>query len=740
MVESLRAHLRKLRLQRTQRGRECPKSLGETDAGIGESLAIYHCSVRTISRSYNHSAVAAAAYRSGSLLKDERTGQSHNYRNRRGIVHASIFLPPTAPEEYADRHTLWNAAESAETRKNSRVAREVILALPHELSEVQRLTLTRDMALYLVSKYGVAVDMAIHAPMPEHSDDPRNHHAHLLFTTRVVKQDGLGEKTRIMDDKVQGPQQIELIREVWETLANAALQQAGFEAVKIDRRTLEAQGIDRIPQEHVGKVGTHGEASDNDPETRLKEDEEDEDGETEAGKAGSGDSKGLTPSAAQKEPSSSKKEKAASLKTRAETRLGLNEEIKRLNAQRAAFSPVPLKNQIKELDRLIDRLDGRVQRLKLLSEKTSLPARVLSLVKSAISIAKSLIVVRTKDEAVSLVRRADRARQAERQRARYGKIYRASIRERMTEMRENMEILQARKTQYYNYKQFVEMVEQRVKLVYSTLKAPALPARTEWKATTTPQNIKAKIVTEAIKKREKIPIEYRPTLKQELLAKNFKTALASSTSTVAISHPTKPIDTVTKGEHHKRREKFFTAATTTPLKDNAARTVWHKEVTIQIRSLEQARAERTPIKSQEPMDSAKVWKVEANEKGKVILERMQADIRERKAEMPKANPDGFSGRFNNPSKSATDEAAIQKVKIEAKAARAKIPPDMRAEPYGDSILKASKPNSGFSNSFKTAGQAALKEKSTKMSWAFNRTSRASDPPTEPAPQEPRADI
>jgi hypothetical protein len=76
-------------------------------------------------------------------------------------------LPQSAPEEYAERRTLWNAAESAETRKNSRVAREVILALPHELSEEQRLTLTRDMALYLVSKYGVAVDMAIHAPMPE---------------------------------------------------------------------------------------------------------------------------------------------------------------------------------------------------------------------------------------------------------------------------------------------------------------------------------------------------------------------------------------------------------------------------------------------------------------------------------------------------------------------------------------------------------------------------------------------
>lgn len=176
--------------------------------------------------------------------------------------------------------------------------------------------------MFLVEKYGVAVDAAVHAPQEAQGDDPRNHHAHLLFLTRVVQQDGLGEKTRILDDKEQGPAQIELIRQIWETLANAALQQAGFEAVKIDRRTLEAQGIDRIPQEHVGKVGTHEktEADDTD-ETRLKDDEEDEDGETDTGKgkAGTGD-KALTPSAAKKEPSSSKKEKAASVKTRAERR------------------------------------------------------------------------------------------------------------------------------------------------------------------------------------------------------------------------------------------------------------------------------------------------------------------------------------------------------------------------------------------------------------------------------------
>ena len=688
-------------------------------------MAIYHCSVRTISRSDNHSAVAAAAYRSGSVLKDERTGQSHNYRNRKGILNAFILLPQNAPAAYADRLTLWNAAESAEKRKNSRVAREVILALPHELSEEQRLALTRDMALFLVSKYGVAVDAAVHAPQEAHGDDPRNHHAHLLFLTRVVQQNGLGEKTRILDDKEQGPAQIELIRQVWETLANAALQEAGLEGLRIDRRTLDDQGIDRIPQEHVGKAGTHA-----DEEEPRKKDEEDEDGETDTGKgkAGTGDSKGQAPSADKKDSSSSSKEK---VKTRAQTRLGLNEEIKRLNAQRAAFSPLPLKEQIKELNSLMDRLDGRVQRLKLLSQKTSLPERVLSLVKSVFHAAKSLLVVRTKDEAAQTLRTAERARQSERQRARYGTIYRASVYERMAEMRENIEILQTRKTQYYNYKSFVQMVEQRVKLVQSTLKSPALPIKTEWKATTSAEAAKTKIVIEAKQAREKIPVEYRPTLKQEGLVKSFKTALANSASPVAISNSTKPTTAIIKGQDSKRPDKPFTVATT-PLKDND-RSVWHKEAKLQIKSLDQMRSERTPIPIKEPMDSPKVWKVEANDKGKVILERMQADIRERKAEIYKPNDSNFSGRFNHPSKTATDEEVIQKVRMEAKAARDKVPPDMRAEPYSFGDSSTPKQKTGFSNQFKNAGQAELEEKTSKMSSTFNKASKNNSPARGPNP-------
>jgi hypothetical protein len=705
-------------------------------------LAIYHCSVRTISRADNHSAVAAAAYRSGSVLKDERTGQSHNYRNRKGIVDAFILLPPHAPAAYADRLTLWNAAESAEKRKNSRVAREVILALPHELSEGQRLALTRDMALFLVEKYGVAVDAAVHAPQEAKGDDPRNHHAHLLFLTRVVEQNGLGEKTRILDDKEQGPQQIELIRSVWESLANAALQQAGFEAVKIDRRTLEDQGIDRIPQEHVGKVGTHEKAEADDTEEPRKKDEEDEDGETDTGKgkAGAGDSKGQAPSAAKKDSSPSSKEKAAPAQTRAETRLGLNEEIKKLNAQRAAFSPVPLKDQIKELDRLMGRLDGRVQRLKMLSQKTSLPVRVLSLVKSLINTAKSLIVVRTKDEAVRLMRTAEREAKAERQRARYGTTYRAHISERMTEMRQNIEILQTRKMQYYNYKSFVELVEGRAKLVYSTLKTPALPARTEWKSTASPQALKTKNVNEAVQKREKIPIEYKPTFKSEPLVKNFKAALSTSVSPLAITQSTKPIQAMLKGEDFKRPEKSFTAAATAPPKDNSARAVWHKEVTIKIQSLDKIRSDRAAIIIKEPMDSQKVWLVEANQRGRAILDRMQADIREQKAEIYKPNVSNFSGKFNHPTKIITEDEVIQKTRTEAKAARAKVPPDMRAEPYSFEDAKTATPESGFSKGFKTAGQNTAEEKKPKMSSAFNTATKADSAAQEPEPPEPKAKI
>lgn len=132
--------------------------------------------------------------------------------------------------------------------------------------------------------------------------------------------------------------------------------------------------------------------------------------------------------------------------------------------------------------------------------------------------------------------------------------------------------------------------------------------------------------------------------------------------------------------------------------------------------------------------------IEANEKGEIILERMQADIRIRKAEMPKPNRDGFSGIFNYPSKTTTDQVVIQKVRTEANVSRAKVPPDMRAEPYDDEDSKASKPESGFSSHFKTAGQSAAEDSSPKMSSAFNRASETRNPEAEVNTAVPQAKI
>ena len=97
--------------------------------------------------------MAAAAYRSGQKLVDERTGTIHRYEKRHGVVNAFILMPASAPERFQDRFVLWNACEEAETRKNSRVAREVIIALPYELTTLERESLTRDMAAYLVDRY-----------------------------------------------------------------------------------------------------------------------------------------------------------------------------------------------------------------------------------------------------------------------------------------------------------------------------------------------------------------------------------------------------------------------------------------------------------------------------------------------------------------------------------------------------------------------------------------------------------
>ena len=221
-------------------------------------MAIYHCSMKPIARSGGRSAVAAAAYRTATMMVNERDGLVHDFTRKKGVEHAEIVLPDGVEADWAlDRSRLWNGVEHAEKRKDARVAREFEIALPHELSGEQRLSLTRDFARDLANRYGAAVDFAIHQPHTE--GDVRNFHAHVLMTTRTVGPDGLGEKTLIErenkwllnHDQPTSHMQLRDIRQAWESHANRHLVRAGLD-VRIDHRSHQERGLEVEPTEHMG--------------------------------------------------------------------------------------------------------------------------------------------------------------------------------------------------------------------------------------------------------------------------------------------------------------------------------------------------------------------------------------------------------------------------------------------------------------------------------------------------------
>lgn len=205
-------------------------------------MASYHLAVKTVSRSAGRSATAAAAYRSGASIVCEREGVVHDYTRRSGVDHAEIVLPQGAPEWASDRTALWNAAERSETRKNSTVAREFEIALPAELDADQRLNLALDFAREIAARHQVAVDVAIHAPGGE--GDNRNHHAHLLMTTRQLGPEGLGAKTRELDQKTSG--EVDHWRERWADIQNLALERAGS-MERVDHRSHAERGLPDQP-------------------------------------------------------------------------------------------------------------------------------------------------------------------------------------------------------------------------------------------------------------------------------------------------------------------------------------------------------------------------------------------------------------------------------------------------------------------------------------------------------------
>lgn len=212
-------------------------------------MASFHLAVKAISRSVGRSATAAAAYRAGVEIMDERTGLIHDYTRKAGVEHREIVLPAGAPEWAADRAALWNAAEHAERRKDAKVAREYEIALPAELLAEERRGLALEFAGHISERYGVAVDVAIHAPGRE--GDQRNHHAHLLTTTRKIGPDGMGAKTRELDVKATASSEVEQLREVWAGMQNQGLERAKV-AERVDHRSFERQGVRQEATVHMG--------------------------------------------------------------------------------------------------------------------------------------------------------------------------------------------------------------------------------------------------------------------------------------------------------------------------------------------------------------------------------------------------------------------------------------------------------------------------------------------------------
>jgi hypothetical protein len=202
-----------------------------------KTVALYSASVKPVSRSSGRSATAAAAYRNAERIIDERTGDIHDYTRRSGVDYVESFSPVgMAPQSGSE---LWNKAEAAEVRKNARVAREVLVSLPHELDQVQRRELAKSIAQGLADRYGTAGTLAVH--QPDREGDNRNHHVHILMTTRRLDASGqLGEKTRELDDVKRGPQEVEWIRAMIEDRTNQSLERAGVEA-RVDRRSLIEQ-------------------------------------------------------------------------------------------------------------------------------------------------------------------------------------------------------------------------------------------------------------------------------------------------------------------------------------------------------------------------------------------------------------------------------------------------------------------------------------------------------------------
>lgn len=225
-------------------------------------MASYHWSMQIIGRKDGRSAIRAAAYRAGQDLVDERTGEVHRFGQRRGVDHSEILLPPLASSRLSDRQALWNEVERVEVRDDAQLAREVNIALPHELNRDQRLALLRTYVGEEFVKRGMVADLAIHVPRPGRGEDERNVHAHVMLTLRQGTPLGLHHvKTREWNSR----ELLKHWRLSWEVHANRALEEAGIHT-RIDAHSLveqreralaagdegRARTLEREPELHMG--------------------------------------------------------------------------------------------------------------------------------------------------------------------------------------------------------------------------------------------------------------------------------------------------------------------------------------------------------------------------------------------------------------------------------------------------------------------------------------------------------
>ena len=225
-------------------------------------MASYHLSASIIGRSEGRSAIAAAAYRSGAALSDPVSGKAHDYTRKRGVVSAEIMLPENAPAWAADRQSLWASVEAKEARVNSRLSREIRLALPDELDEAGRAELVRAWVRDNITAQGIAADVAIHAPGAE--GDQRNHHAHIMTTCRRFDPDRHDGWSKGAARDLNEVAFLEGLRSSWAEAQNEALARAGSSAA-VDHRSLTAQRDEALT------IGDDllAEALDRPPEPRL---------------------------------------------------------------------------------------------------------------------------------------------------------------------------------------------------------------------------------------------------------------------------------------------------------------------------------------------------------------------------------------------------------------------------------------------------------------------------------------